>query len=47
METNQIWSEEFFGAMSEDLILKRRETNTIEFKEIFDWQNKEFKSGIA
>lgn len=47
MEINQVWSEEFFGVMSEDLILKRRETHTIEFKKIFDWQSKEFKSTMA
>lgn len=47
MEINQAWSEEFFGAMSEDLVLKRRETHTIEFKAIFDWPNKEFKSNIG
>ena len=47
MEINQIWSEEFFGAMSKDLILKRRETHTIEFKEVFDWNNKEFRSNVS
>lgn len=47
MEINQTWVNEFFGEMSEDLILKRRESGTIEFKRTFDWDNKEFKSSIG
>lgn len=47
MEINQAWTDEFFGAMGGDLVLKRRETHTIEFKAVFDWQSKEFKSNIA
>ncbi|KYN23906.1 hypothetical protein AUQ44_18880 [Vibrio cidicii] len=41
------WAKEFFSAVNEENILKRRESNTTEFKEIFDWKSKEFKSNIA
>ncbi|GHW72798.1 ATP-binding protein [Vibrio cholerae] len=41
------WAKEFFSAINEENILKRRESNTTEFKEIFDWKSKEFKSNIA
>ncbi|MBO0135531.1 ATP-binding protein [Vibrio sp. Vb2736] len=47
MKINDDWADEFFSAVNEENILKRRESNTIEFKEIFDWKNKEFKSNIA
>lgn len=47
MELNQVWVDDFFGDISDDLILRRRETGTIEFKKVFDWSNKEFKSSIA
>ncbi|WP_447073419.1 ATP-binding protein [Vibrio alginolyticus] len=47
MKINDDWADEFFSAVNEENILKRRESNTIEFKEIFDWKNKDFKSNIA
>ncbi len=30
------WAKEFFSAVNEENILKRRESNTTEFKEIFE-----------
>lgn len=47
MEINQAWIDEFFREMTDDLILKIRETGVLEFKATFDWDNKEFKSNIA
>lgn len=47
MELNQKWADEFFSVISDALILKRKETNTIEFKCSFEWAAKEFKSTIA
>lgn len=47
MEINQAWADEFFGALTGDLILKRRESTLIEFKEIFDWASKGFCSTIS
>ncbi|MDW6091178.1 ATP-binding protein [Vibrio rhizosphaerae] len=47
MKINEDWANGFFSAINEENILKRRESNTTEFKEIFDWKNKEFKSNIA
>lgn len=47
MEINQEWADEFFGALTDDFVLKRRESTSIEFKEIFDWANKEFRSAIG
>lgn len=47
MKIDDNWAEEFFNARNEENILKRRESNTTEFKEVFDWKSKEFKSNIA
>ena len=47
MEINQIWAEEFFGALTDDLILRRRESTQIEFKKVFDWASKPFCAAIA
>ncbi|MCK0549327.1 ATP-binding protein [Pseudomonas syringae] len=47
MEISDDWIEMFFSAVDDNLILKRRESSTVEFKKIFDWTNKEFKSNIG
>jgi len=47
MEVTQIWFDEFFSAVGDNDILKRRESNTIEFKEHFNWNDKKFKSMIS
>lgn len=47
MEINQTWADEFFGALTGDLVLKRRESTQIEFKEVFDWASKTFCATIA
>jgi len=44
---DQIWISDFFSQLDSDLNVNRRESSTIEFKEIFDWSSKEFKSKIA
>ena len=41
------WFDQFFSAVDENLILRRRESVTIEFKETFEWGRKEFRSKIA
>ena len=41
------WLENFFNAVNDDLILKRRESHCIEFKQQFDWENKKAKAKYA
>lgn len=47
MEINDEWIEAFFSAVDGNCILRRRESNTVEFKKVFDWSAKEFKSNIG
>jgi len=47
MKITKEWLDQFFSAVDENNILRRRESVSIEFKEIFDWGTKEYKSKIA
>jgi hypothetical protein len=47
MEIIDEWVGMFFSAVDEHLVLKRRESNTVEFKRTFDWATKEFRSNIG
>lgn len=47
MEITQGWFEDFFSLVGNGDLLKRRESTTIEFKEVFNWSDKKFKSNIA
>lgn len=47
MEITDEWVEMFFSAVDENRVLKRRESSTVEFKRVFDWVTKEFKSNIG
>jgi hypothetical protein len=47
MEIGEEWIEMFFSAVDSNGILKRRESSTVEFKRIFDWGVKDFKSNIG
>lgn len=47
MEITPEWIELFFSAVDRDGTLKRRESSTVEFKLIFDWASKEFRSNIS
>lgn len=47
MEIGDEWVEAFFSAVDNNNILKRRESSTVEFKLVFDWTVKEFRSNIA
>ena len=44
---DDIWIEQFFSLLDENNILRRREKSTIEFKEVFDWSDKESRSNYA
>lgn len=47
MKINDEWLKHFFSAVDENMILRRRESSSIEFKEIFDWSDKTFQSKIS
>lgn len=47
MDVHDKWVREFFDALSDDGVLRRRESNTIEFKESFNWSDKGFRSTVA
>ena len=47
MRITEEWLNQFFSAVDENNILRRRESVSIEFKEVFHWHDKNFKSKLA
>ena len=47
MRITEEWLNQFFSAVDENNILRRRESVSIEFKKVFHWHDKNFKSKLA